>query len=919
MKLFLSFLFFLLLQGIIFGQTTYVWNLVGDGSWTTASNWSPSRNTPAANDILVINNGGTKSITGVPTQSIGKLLITGNTNVTLIGINSGNSIITISTAAIDALDIDAGSTLQIRGIRQGSNEYSLTVTISNTIGLQANIDGILKVTRETVSRPGTLGIFTKAGANATINFNGGSVYSHDVDGSLIPTSTWNSTSTCNITGLTNTAPTGLGQSFGHFTYDCPDHATLINFNSALTSIAGNFTVRYAGEEQGARTLNGLALSANTNFTLNIGGNLIIDHYTTEATWLIMTTGTANVTMNIAGDFLMSNTGGSGSCFFDFKQGGATAMGTLVVNVAGNLTMTGGYLDLAFQASAYTVATELRLTGNLSVSATSIIISSGANIINGKIIFNKSGIQTIFEGAAGAIAYTNFQVNSGSTLSLLSNIFLFDFSVIKGGKFEVLSGGILNAGTFQIPSSTGATVALYNGFTLNSGAKIITANANGVHQIGFTGPTISAAIATRVFSSGADYEFQGARTGTFVTTPTASTARDIIINNASADVQLDQSMSIDRALDFLNRRFNIGINILTINSTGTISGSSSSRYVITVPTTGTNGRLRQNSLAVAAKLFPIGTATNYLPVTITPASTGSDFSVNVFRSTTTNGLPTGGGFNPRTMQADAVYWIDRPVGTSNAQIRFDWQTDAIEGSVFTTLPTSPNKIGIWRLVSGTWVLANGTSSTNYIANNTSNFVYTNGNLSTFGPAGTGYPYIVANIDILPLRITNLKATKTNNSALLNWYLASIDQVSHFEVQESREGRNFITIATVNATDKISYSFTDVDLYEGTNYYRIKVFEAQGEISYSYIVAVGNRLKAAIEFYNNPVQGQLYFKHAVAVNATYKIIDVSGRLVKAGRIPANAVVSQIDLTALAPGQYVLQFINEGETVSNQFIKQ
>ncbi len=79
------------------------------------------------------------------------------------------------------------------------------------------------------------------------------------------------------------------------------------------------------------------------------------------------------------------------------------------------------------------------------------------------------------------------------------------------------------------------------------------------------------------------------------------------------------------------------------------------------------------------------------------------------------------------------------------------------------------------------------------------------------------------------------------------------------------------------------------------------------------------RAAVEFYNNPVQGQLFFKHPASVNATYKIIDVSGRQVKAGRIPANAVVSQIDLSALTPGQYVLQFFNEYETVSKQFIKQ
>ena len=53
----------------IYSQTTYTWNMVGGGSWATAANWTPARNTPAANDILRFTNGGTKTITNVPTQS----------------------------------------------------------------------------------------------------------------------------------------------------------------------------------------------------------------------------------------------------------------------------------------------------------------------------------------------------------------------------------------------------------------------------------------------------------------------------------------------------------------------------------------------------------------------------------------------------------------------------------------------------------------------------------------------------------------------------------------------------------------------------------------------------------------------------------------------------------------------------------
>jgi len=51
--------FFILLMGVLAGQkssaqTTYTWN-TGSGTWGTSTSWSPTRTTPAANDILIKN------------------------------------------------------------------------------------------------------------------------------------------------------------------------------------------------------------------------------------------------------------------------------------------------------------------------------------------------------------------------------------------------------------------------------------------------------------------------------------------------------------------------------------------------------------------------------------------------------------------------------------------------------------------------------------------------------------------------------------------------------------------------------------------------------------------------------------------------------------------------------------------------
>jgi len=70
----------------------------------------------------------------------------------------------------------------------------------------------------------------------TWTFNSGSTYTHAQNGGTIPTATWNAASTCNITGITSTAPGGLGQTFGNFTLT--NGTLVLNY---VTSYASSIT------------------------------------------------------------------------------------------------------------------------------------------------------------------------------------------------------------------------------------------------------------------------------------------------------------------------------------------------------------------------------------------------------------------------------------------------------------------------------------------------------------------------------------------------------------------------------------------------------------------------------------------------------------------------------------------------------
>lgn len=69
-----------------FAQITYTWNSA-NGDFNTATNWTPSRLTPATNDILVFNGStaANATVTNIPKQTIGKLRCINNVSVRLVG------------------------------------------------------------------------------------------------------------------------------------------------------------------------------------------------------------------------------------------------------------------------------------------------------------------------------------------------------------------------------------------------------------------------------------------------------------------------------------------------------------------------------------------------------------------------------------------------------------------------------------------------------------------------------------------------------------------------------------------------------------------------------------------------------------------------------------------------------------------
>jgi hypothetical protein len=745
-------------------------------------------------------------------------------------------------------------------------------TINNTVrlivqnGHSKTTSTIATVNQLTIQSGGTVtasNAITVNGTGLAFNINNGGTYIH------------NNTGTLSSTIFAGTETFGASSTF-----------QINNWQSTAIDLISSLTASVTG------------FDANTYYY----GNLIIN-WAAGGLWeqgwsgvIRLTAGNFQFASGFTGEFLLTPNSGQPQQVSLYVGG----------NFSMNSTATINFTDFGDPSYMF-------VNGNVTQTAGTLHTTGSGNGSAGNIYtYGTGSADWTFTG--GTRKLIGYRINGTKTVNIKSNFHLGQISDLGWGFTVILyveANAVLDVETYTITCSYSTQLA--------TAGKIRTANTNGLVGSTTTAlsnlPTVQWGI---VANCTAEYYATGAQTVSAV-----PIYENVTIMNSGTKL-LAGDATVFKVFNFTGtgNYLNLNANNLTITNTGSISNSSATSYFISNPTTGTNGRLRQNGLAAAAKVFPIGTATNYLPVTITPSATGSDFSINVFRSTTTDGTPTGPAYAYRGAQCDAVYWIDRVTGTGvNAEIRFDWQTDAIEGTAFRLLNSTPgNQIGIWRRVAGSWVLANGGATNNYISNNTTNFVYTAGSLPAFGTAGIGYPYIISNIATLPFNFNQVYVSKTNSGgALVEWKLNMEENADYYEVEKSSDGRVFDRIASVPANGSGNYKHDDAYLFEGANYYRIKAIDKQGSAAYSSIAAVNYKSPSKLQLFNNPAVSQLGIKHPASINAQYRITDMSGRILLNGRIVANAVITQIDITKLPSGSYVIYFVNDNEHMNTFFIKQ
>ena len=249
-------------------------------------------------------------------------------------------------------------------------------------------------------------------AGCLVEFQNGANYQHIVNSGTIPLGTWQSGSTCTITGITNQAPANRNQSFYNLVWDCPNQTGNFNMGFDEVTIGGDISIINTGASS---RLYLCAPAGGDSATVVINGNII-------------------------------QTGGQ------FSSNGSGNAAFIEITVNGNITVTNGNFSVSRGSQGGTGTTKWYLLGtNFSMTDAT---TQNSNAAGAKFIFSGTTQQNL--------TLTNVTFSGGFPIEVASN------SILDVGTSEIAGSGIftLNVGaTLQTANVAGLDSTLKNTGTI----------------------------------------------------------------------------------------------------------------------------------------------------------------------------------------------------------------------------------------------------------------------------------------------------------------------------------------------------------------------------------------------------------------------------------------------------------------------
>lgn len=167
--------------------------------------------------------------------------------------------------------------------------------------------------------------------------------------------------------------------------------------------------------------------------------------------------------------------------------------------------------------------------------------------------------------------------------------------------------------------------------------------------------------------------------------------------------------------------------------------------------------------------------------------------------------------------------------------------------------------------------------------------------------------------LPVNLVSFKAMRTATNVLLNWETATEINNLGYYIERLQGSGSWETIGFVhsqavdgNSSSLLSYSYTDINNFNGVLQYRLRQVDKDGRYKYSEVRVVRNSTDGTkMLVYPNPANNGsftiLFDNKLIARDVT--LIDMSGRIIKQWK---GITDSRLQIDNLNPGSYMVQIV-------------
>ncbi|MEM8910090.1 MAG: hypothetical protein AAGD05_19725, partial [Bacteroidota bacterium] len=269
------------------------------------------------------------------------------------------------------------------------------------------------------------------------------------------------------------------------------------------------------------------------------------------------------------------------------------------------------------------------------------------------------------------------------------------------------------------------------------------------------------------------------------------------------------------------------NVITIADQAIISGGSANAY-ISGPLI-KQGRTNGNDF-----LFPIGDAMRYAPLEISPVVTQeSEYTAVYFSCPPPFGIGKGNGLYG---VSGLEYWtFDKKTGSDQVDVRLFWTDASVSGI------DEPDDLVLAYLdPSDVWQSAGNGGTTGGVGVGVGGSIVNDSSCPP--PFGIRYYTFGTDSDdnALPVTLTSFTASTNGKHIELTWVTSSEINTSHFEVERSENGVDFVPFRKVNAQGNSDwdqyYQVWDTQTHDGDNFYRLRQVDLDGMDQYFDIIVV-----------------------------------------------------------------------------------